>query len=705
MISIFSDPFKVYYNLIIDDDSFEEMSPFQGFGASWPYLHWAMILINRLPADVFERTHDPVAVAAQRIGGLRPLIWRPMNISVFLDVDRHFLPPCSVALTGSERSAKRIEGWISENGPCAFHFTPEDSSVELGLNLQRLSAFCFDRLDSVDLNEDQRSLLMRCERNWMRDEVQFEHHPVRSHNISLPNYMTLERLGFTMPEGDGFLGSSEDEYTDLIMQTAGSVVRLRRDIKSEDLNPLDIPSAELILFEPAIFRNAYKGKRPQSNEDREAAIAMKFFQQQRGLYNTLEDDKLSKMNKSNLSTLVRRIRQEELLTQTLGVGLYAAERMTAVVRLSPAVNHVFNKLRFYSINARTFKPEAIRKSARLFQDIQSDLAKAIGSDRLEAIRRTSGQIKIISDAPIEWVPVDGLPLSFAKDCSRIPVTPGNVLMAQMIPSPAFTLPPSEFHKVLVISSFRHDDPLRRMMQSALAMSSHLWQGTVDLQQVFVDSVSDLEVALNSFDGNIVVFDCHGVPNIDSPIGKIAIGEAQLDVWSLKGKVRCPPIVILSACDTQGVDASTHATVGNGFLALGAITVLGTFLPVGGKSSAIMVARLMHRLAAYIPAMIKGTRKPITWLEVVSGMLRMSLATEVIDGFFDPGDVQHVRYQANRDINGTNYMWFQNLKRNITNQSGETSESVDRKVNGIISRSDSIRYTQLGNPEKIVIFSE
>ncbi len=72
-----------------------------------------------------------------------------------------------------------------------------------------------------------------------------------------------------------------------------------------------------------------------------------------------------------------------------------------------------------------------------------------------------------------------------------------------------------------------------------------------------------------------------MPNHASPISIIAIGNEELDVWSLRGEIRCPSLVILRAYDTQGVDASTHATGGNGFVALGARTMVGTSLSVDG----------------------------------------------------------------------------------------------------------------------------
>jgi hypothetical protein len=76
-------------------------------------------------------------------------------------------------------------------------------------------------------------------------------------------------------------------------------------------------------------------------------------------------------------------------------------------------------------------------------------------------------------------------------------------------------------------------------------------------------------------------------------------------------------------------ASSQATVGNGFLAIGVRTVLATLLPVGGVSSAVFIARLLHRIADFLPAALRAEERTLDWTEVISGMLRMLLASEIV----------------------------------------------------------------------------
>jgi hypothetical protein len=214
--------------------------------------------------------------------------------------------------------------------------------------------------------------------------------------------------------------------------------------------------------------------------------------------------------------------------------------------------------------------------------------------------------------------------------------------------------------------------------------------------------------LNHFDGNILIFDGHGANNAHEPVGKLVLGTDQIDVWNLRGKVRVPPIVLLSACDTHGLDASSQATVGNGFLAIGAHTVLATLLPVGGLESASFVARLVLRISQFLPAASRARGRVLNWNEVISGMLRMLFASEMLDALVGPPDQEGTpRYDmqmaANTDINTYEEEdWFGNLIRAISVHRNEPLDKTASRARAVTARAEAIRYVQLGHPEAILI---
>ena len=158
-----------------------------------------------------------------------------------------------------------------------------------------------------------------------------------------------------------------------------------------------------------------------------------------------------------------------------------------------------------------------------------------------------------------------------------------------------------------------------MLSQALEILRPRWQGKLKVSFQRVLTVGQFIEALDDFKGAILIFDGHGIDNDGNGIGKLAIGKEQIDVWSLRGQMRVPPIVISSACDTHGLDSPSHATVGNGFLFLGAVTVVASLLPLGGFSSAEFIARLVYRLADFIPAALLDQKRVLNWTELVSGM--------------------------------------------------------------------------------------
>src|SRR5262249_20265874 len=136
------------------------------------------------------------------------------------------------------------------------------------------------------------------------------------------------------------------------------------------------------------------------------------------------------LRESRLAQTLLGTRQRELRTFSLGIGLAASQTTSAVLRLSPAVNRVFPALSSFGRSVRSAKYESKLKARRLFSNIQKLLADAVGTEKLQFIEtHLSGPLKIISDAPIEWLPINGLPLSLRYECSRLNSTPGNLLMS------------------------------------------------------------------------------------------------------------------------------------------------------------------------------------------------------------------------------------------------------------------------------------
>jgi len=375
--------------------------------------------------------------------------------------------------------------------------------------------------------------------------------------------------------------------------------------------------------------------------------------------------------------------------------------------MSPGINRVFPALSAFA-SVRSEKYEHRHKAFRLFSNIQQQLSDAVTREKIAFIEEeVSGPIKIVADAPLEWLPVGPLPLLIRHQCSRLNATPANLLVGLLAQREVITVSPETLREVLVVSAFAPTDRLRNVLEVALESLRPRSEGKVKITFRRVVSVVELIETLNKFEGAILIFDGHGMIDNRDGIGKLLVGKDQVDVWNLRGKVRVPPIVILSACDTHGVDSPLHATVGNGFLILGAITVVASLLPLGGASSAMFVARLVYRLADFIPSVLSAKKRVLNWTEIVSGMQRMFLASEVLNALVGTPDIegsprQTMQLQANMDINTGEGAWFENLLAGIAEYRTEEYDVVAKRVSRVIALSETIRYIQLGHPESVLV---
>jgi hypothetical protein len=204
----------------------------------------------------------------------------------------------------------------------------------------------------------------------------------------------------------------------------------------------------------------------------------------------------------------------------------------------------------------------------------------------------------------------------------------------------------------------------------------------------------------------MVFDGHGFAGTADEAGGLIIGGKPCDVWSLRGKSRMPPVVILSACDTAAIDGS-HASAANGFLSCGARTVLGTLLPIDARAAAIFLARLMYRLADYLPSAIRTFGRAIRWTEIISGMLRMQLLTDLLQTFVDDGrmteeQMAKVHERGNHYINLLDPDWFEAAIAACAEETALDADLVRTRFKQAIATSDAIRYVQLGSPESLIL---
>lgn len=401
---------------------------------------------------------------------------------------------------------------------------------------------------------------------------------------------------------------------------------------------------------------------------------------------------------------VMRIRQQEIWLGTEVVSCLAASEIAAVLRLPNRMNLTRGMVSHFSQHYRSHRPQMLKRS-ELFNGVQRAIAAAFPDDLRALIDRSKDGIRIIADAHIEWLNVRGIPLRLRYNVSRIPVTPGNLFIETLSSLPPILSTPDDFHDILVISGLSEEDEIARQFKIAFDIFGKQWRDKLRITFVRASSQQEFINAINAFDGMMMIFDGHGSHSQDSP-GVLWLGNESVDVWSLRGAIhRPPPIIILSACDTHATGRN-HATVANGFLALGSRSVLASVFPLHASHAAMFAARLLFRVSSYIPGAIEAYERSLTWLEVVSGMLRRQLVTDILRhleavGQIVEGDSQALHHQLHGIIDSDLDDPFLYIRRALL-EYGIPEEKLDRETHIAIAASSTISYVHLGRPETILI---
>jgi hypothetical protein len=422
---------------------------------------------------------------------------------------------------------------------------------------------------------------------------------------------------------------------------------------------------------------------------------------------SLPPDDLKEMLAPKEAKAAVAMRKLELELSTGALGVLAAGHFAPVIRIRPAVNLVRGQMRQIAACAAANGPRKTSKLSKLAHTLGDKLAAEIGVDCLDMIERAGEGIKLVSNAPLEFLPIHGLPLQLRRTISRVPVTPGDVFLSHLIGVPTIHLSASDLKAILIIRSFEDGDPIKNALSVASQKFSDSARGKLDLKIVDVRSATEFVEALNSFFGRIVIFDGHGTHDVQQKTGSIQLGRHSVNPLELAGKIRrMPPIVVLSACSTHPLEWSDGSTA-IGFLMLGAISVLATVTPISALDAAIFSGRLMLRLADFVP-MIAGSGQ--RWSDVITGLLRMAYVTDILRSFEGRGwlsedEYLEIHYQSNISINSRNPGWFEEVLSSISKKTGISLPNVQNYWRDHAYFTSTLQYVHLGSPERIIIVAD
>ncbi len=678
-----------------------------------------------LPSTIFDLTAEgQKTLLGRRIAGQNPVHWYGQTPRAIRSIPQPVFTPFTVIMLGKEENPSDYDAWMSQSPvlpTIVAHNGGHLSFAELSpMSLQsRFLKICETIPNDVDMASISTAKEMIS--SWQPVEDREIGYQVGGQNSVIPNLTVLASAGYANLTYGPFkdINRGIQPYVDQLVRTSESIFLERFNDGERDMQRIFRPTIDLILFAPSIYPHFLQMPLPPKmdrNDQRRFRLVRQALDRQVGysleipndsameamLGIDAKDSHAAKTESAPHPLLF--IRKQELDLATEAVGSLAVSEFSAVLRLPNDVNRTAGIVRTFAeqYRARNISP---RKRLLAFRQVQARLRDAFPSEFINLIRKSKSGIRIIADAHLEWLDIDGLPLCIRKNVVRMPVTPGNLFIDQASAADRIMLTPHEMSYILVISALKHDDPISQMFELAFDGFGKEWKDLLKIEYVDVANEDEFVAAINNFSGQLVIFDGHGGHQDDLPAA-LYLQDHPVDVWTLKDRIiRMPPIVVLSACDTHAADRN-HATVANGFLALGARTVLASVFPLFAPAAAVLVARLLYRIAAFLKPAIKLSDQAITWVEVVSGLLRMQLLTDFLHELLDNNLIDKETYidigtRGNIAINSDSLDPFALIIQMLVER-GLGQLKLEKILESVVANSSVISYLQVGRPETISI---
>ncbi|MFZ7072521.1 hypothetical protein ACO0TC_19235 [Pseudomonas aeruginosa] len=697
------------------------------FMAFWPGILFSVELLELailLPYDVRELKSQRGPVVISRLAEITSPTIIPITIESLKENIKEFSDITYKCVISNDRTYERISELISASDDEWLHISTSSQAFnELhDTSTDRFESYIFKRTDKLletgeitqDFFESIYELVGQKRPPWKR--IQF---PAYSHGITRPNEIIAHSLGAELYLERKLDVGCAEEYIPAVNKSCKAIKSLRK--KFAATAPIE---TEICLTTEPIVWNLYKSDIDKElfnnlNESKETILALRNFVKSArkpsgytkpSPVKSTKELKLLLENEAT-STFIR-MYQLELRAFGAILAIMNAQYITPVLRVESKINNIKGDLINLAACARGNSPHIKFKLCKLALRTQLKMCSHLAPKYKKLIDETLPEfsgISLVGDIPLEWISTRGLPLSLRHDVSRVPATPGNLSLYQSLRGQHVNISISHLKEILVVRSFDTNDKIKYHLERALDHFSSTDKNYPKYKIIDVETAEEFTKAINDFSGALMIFDGHGTMDRNSAIGSIVVGGKAIDVWELRDSIRMPPVVLLSACDTLPLDGN-HGSSANGMLTLGAVTVLGTVLPVDAARSAIFISRLLFRISEYLPIIVNRASY-VPWRSFMSGMLRMTFCTELIFALIEEAkiishsDYERIQMVANFSINSLNPNWYDLVISEICTCSGLERNIVLEKCRFWGAMVDSLKYIQLGRPEKIRLRSK
>ncbi|MBL9184808.1 MAG: hypothetical protein JNN17_21865 [Verrucomicrobiaceae bacterium] len=542
----------------------------------------------------------------------------------------------------------------------------------------------------------------------------------RDHGTTRSNEFVLKALGASLRSHLPLIAADEVPYVLAINHSANALIQERRRLCDELAPGFSGPTCDAILACPGLLSHLWssarirrQAKRSADNHDvsesflgtdDEIRRVLAFCVRQEGYSVRSTRDEIEELRQVPAFNFLMSQWKHEIDTFVACLTAQASNEVCPVVRLPRDINRLRGSLKELGKRMRS-SGGSVMAAQRIASSVVAVLTKSIIPHFGHLLGGHDRQLRVVADVPVEWVRVGGVPLMLRHSVSRVPATPGNLMSMQSLAADLDFIDLNKVTTIPIIRSFRSKDPLKHVLEASLAEYARQEGWILETKIIDVSSEAEFIAACDQIDSPILVFDGHGAHDELSQIATLKIGDDDLDVWSLRGRVELPPIVILSSCDACAADRS-HASTSNGFMAIGATTVLGPVMPVHGIKSGIMVARLLYRMTSVVRSQLERAKVPMSWARIVTDLLRTSYIAELTIQMIEAKLLIEeqgfaIAEEATHAVNTSNPAWFEVLKRRVCQAANWSDTQFDNYLGTKFVLPDALLYLQVGHPEKLM----
>lgn len=297
--------------------------------------------------------------------------------------------------------------------------------------------------------------------------------------------------------------------------------------------------------------------------------------------------------------------------------LHSSFRFSPYFRMPILGKNINAELSFVGIE----KLDAVTQARARNQGIRKTMEKvgdkivstALCKETVDFIKEDCSQIVAMSDLPIEWMMIDGVPLGFSHDVCRLPETPVQNLLSLYVESKftPFVIPKDVLRRTLVV--YGNNEKVFVAMQEAVEdLKKNLGFQTRRClsKKAFFEAVKEVDPLL-------LIIDTHGGVDPKTHQSYLMMGN---DVLTGEDVIRNgihARLVFLSACNTF-TTYNTVSTIAGAFFEAGAMAVTTSYMPLEIIPATTLYCRLLNNLS-------RAAKKSIhrNWLSFMSHLLRTS----------------------------------------------------------------------------------